>query len=157
MGIMKNPKEPGNITIQIFYVEIGALTHHAGGLGLGYFRFSFFLNAPAGHVEFPKHRGWLRAGWCMLAWAYARCSTHPTFATAMPTQEPPLPKKAATEVADSTRSYRGCTICMGWLRQVPRWAENESNQLWLGIACCFAWKGVLFKEGGGERGMLASQ
>ena len=38
------------------------------------------------------------------------------------------PKKAATEVAESTQSYGARAVCKGWLRQVPSGAENEGNR-----------------------------
>ena len=73
------------------------------------------------------------------------------FSVTMPTQKA-APKKAATEVAESTHTYRDHASSMGWIRQVPRGAQNEVDQLWDKFACCFAWKEVLFEKGGNLEG-----
>ena len=104
------------------------------------------------HGTSLKYRRQARAGWCVLAWAHACCSTHPAFAVTTHTHEPPPSPEGC---------HRGCRAHSEL--QVPRlyaWGGSGRRQVgprlkatgsWLKIPCRSAWKGGLYSKGGEPR------
>ena len=122
--------------------EIRNLLHGKDKLILHAKGFAFLISTMPTNAPASQHRGQLLAGWCMgscvLQHTFSICCRH-----GLPKMLH-LPKEAATEVPESTGSYRGHAVCMGGsgrCLQVQRGAEDEDDQRWSEIAYNSAWNG----------------